>query len=555
VAFLSKTNDVLITHFIYAFFLAFIIALFSVGGLLKSVKALTEGTIKLRKGQLGISLPVYTNDELGDVTEAFNEMSATIKEYTEELSKKDLYINTMFDPLWVVDTDNIVIDINPSFTNLFGYERAKAIGMHLYDFFDAKNRKIMEEQMKQRDKGISCIYEISIKNVYGVNMPVLLSGAPIIKSGKIAGKVGVFKDFREQKAFRENMANIILDSIPDGVYTVDLKGVITAINDAAAEKLGLSKTAVIGMPCSRVIAHTDNEGNLLCGSNCPMTRTMRENNIIREETYLNIGEKTMPIILTCSPLVESSGKIAGAVQVFRDISKEKEIDRMKTDFVESVSHEFRTPLSAIVGMSEMIMEHDVEEPKTGEYLQTIHSEGIRLSEMVSQLLNISIIEHGQVSPESELLNLTEVINSGIKTFAIEKIIKEKNGSIVFKPENEQFLYVGDKNRLKQLIINLLENSLIYSDDGVNIFISLERSNNDIIITVKDTGWGIPSDDLPNIFKRFYRGRHGKMVKGTGLGLSLCEEIIKLHKGSLAVISELGKGSEFKITLPAKENMN
>jgi len=515
------------------------------------VKNLKDGVIKLRKGHLETYLPLYSNDELGEVTEAFNEMSATIKEYTEELRKRDLYVNTMFDPLWVVDNDNIVIDINPAFTNLFGYEREKAIGMYLYDFFDEKNRKIMEEQMKQREEGISCIYEISIKNVYGVNIPVLLSGAPIMKNGKLVGKIGVFKDFREQKAFRENLANTILDSIPNGVYTVDLKGVITAINSAAADMLGLSKTAVIGMPCSRVIAHTDKEGNLLCGMRCPMTRTMRENITIREEVFLSIGEKTVPIMLTTSPLLESSGKVVGAVQVFRDISKEKQIERMKTDFVEYVSHEFRTPLSAIVGMTEMLIEHDIEEPRISEYLETIHSEGVRLSEMVSQLLNISAIERGHVRLDEELLDLNEVVNSCIASYSVRKLIKDKSAHIEFVPENEHFSFMGDKNRLKQLLLNLIENAATYSDDGVKILISLHHINNNIIISIKDTGWGIPSEDIPHIFKRFYRGKHGRMVKGTGLGLSLCDEIVKLHGGTITVESNLGKGSEFKATFPVK----
>ena len=238
----------------------------------------------------------------------------------------------------------------------------------------------------------------------------------------------------------------------------------------------------------------------------------------------------------------------GVVQVFRDISKEKEIERMKTEFVESVSHEFRTPLSAIVGMTEMLIDGEVKGERAMEYLKTIQSEGVRLSEMVSQLLSISTIERGAVKIEKERLDLNEVIASTVCPY-IEKSIKDKGANIRFEPHEKEVPFVGDKNKLKELITNLLDNALTYSDDGVEVLISLEDTGNNIVISVKDTGWGIPPEDLPHIMKRFYRGRHAKRIKGTGLGLALCDEIAKLHGGRIEVKSELGRGSEFRIILP------
>jgi PAS domain S-box-containing protein len=325
------------------------------------------------------------------------------------------------------------------------------------------------------------------------------------------------------------------------------------MNSAAERILGIARGVAVGMPCSKVITHTDQDGRSLCDQ-CPMAVAMK-GEAIRVETTLQIGGRLASLLITCSPLFTPDGRISGAVQVFRDISEEKEIERMKTDFVESVSHEFRTPLSAIVGMTEMLMDHAVKGPKKDEYLKTIYSEALRLSDMVSQLLDISTTEHGHIHFERELIDLNDLISSCISTYEAKKAVKDKGAVITFTDRRRDAAlhpFFGDKNKLKQVIINLLDNAVTYSDDGVRVVVELDTQNKDTIISVNDSGWGVPPEDLPHIFKRFYRGRHSRTLKGTGLGLPLCEEIVKLHGGIITVESELGKGSKFVMTFPAEE---
>ncbi len=551
--YITKMHKTIIGFSVLAFFSALVFALFFIRGILRSARNLHDGVTKMRKGETDVSLHVYSTDELGEVTEAFNEMSSTIHEYTEELKKKDLYINTMLDPLWVFDIEDLVIDINPAFTVLLGYEKADAVGMCLYEFFDEKNRKILQTQAKNWEKMLSHTFEVEIKNIYNTNIPVLISIAPVLKDKKMIGKVGVFKDFRAQRALRENMSNIILDCIPDGVYTVNMEKVITAMNSAAEKILGVPKNVAIGRPCSKVIIHTDQEGKSLCDQ-CPMSIAMK-GEAIRIETTLQIGGRLTSLLITCSPLFAPDGKITGAVQVFRDISEEKEIEQMKTDFVESVSHEFRTPLSAIVGMTEMLMDDAVKGHKKDEYLNTIYSEALRLSDMVSQLLDISTTEHGHIHFERVLIDLNALISLCISTYETKKTVKDKGAIITFADHRKDAAlhpFFGDKNRLKQVIINLLDNAVTYSDDGVRVAVELNTQNKNTIISIKDSGWGVPPEDMQHIFKRFYRGRHSRILKGTGLGLPLCEEIVKLHGGTITVESELGRGSEFVLTFPALE---
>ncbi len=1010
----------------YGFFLSFILSLFFARGILRPLKNLSTGVKRIKDGDLDIELPILTVDEFGEITNTFNDMTATLKSYTEDLKKKDLYISYMLDPLWVVDEDNIVTDINPAFTRLLGYERAEAVGRPIYDFFDVENQAIMRHQIEEkREKGISDIYEITIRAKDGSGIPILMSGSPILEGERVIGKIGVLKDFREQKKLRDElreaneyletimdsiedtlividrdfrvvaanqaiyhqaggkdkavgqrcynlthglprpcwpdeeecpvkmvfeagrtfrtihehltpsgkrfyeilacpikdergevyqvielmrdvtdrkmleddiiqrnkelsainsiatvlnrslnqdeiigevlnrlidlfkmdgggvflfdesrkelfcvhhkgisddfvkqigrvkygadipgrvaatgqpittldlskdprvergvlkhsgikgycctpvkgkeriigvfclfsykthiftpeeerilnsigdmtgvsleniklydrmrglyeflktrreleqgllmrlsdrlvsalnmqemmdssvslakdsikadfawllmldaagnlilgsvrddtimggihtiiypketssfeayaiehgspigmaideetrfyicpavkekgfksvlaiplivgqralgvlsiyfysrrdfeeeelhfiqlitgvlaltlersdlyermliekgMAEIILQSITDGVYTLDKDGCVTSINMAASNILGVSPQQAIGRPCREVISHSDEEFMILCGGECPIGSTLLNEVPSRAELILRRGDKEIPLLVSCSPLLDPKGEPIGAVHVFRDITKEKEIDRMKTDFVRAVSHEFRTPLSAIVGMTEMLLGEEVKGERSKEYLKTIYQEGQRLSHMVSDLLDIAKIERGKIALKEVDIDPVKLIEASVQPFI--SMAKEKNIELSYNVEDGTPELKGDADFLKQVIINLISNAMIYSDSGAKVWINIKPVDNTVEISVKDTGWGIPEDELPHIFKRFYRGRVKERIKGTGLGLSLCHEIVKLHGGDIRVVSTVGKGSEFTVIIP------
>ncbi|RMF99568.1 MAG: PAS domain-containing protein [Nitrospirae bacterium] len=998
----------------YSFFAAFMLSLFLTRKLHQSLHSLSEGATKIRDGNLDIDLPVLSDDELGEVTRAFNEMAQSLKIKTEELKQKDLYIQNMMDALWVVNEADIITDINPAFTKLFGYERKDVIGTSIYNYFDEESERIVRKELEERRKrGISSTYQIRIISSNGTPVPVLITGAPIIKDGEIIGKIGIMKDFREQHRLLSELIEskehleTIMNNIQDSILIIDRDYRIVRANRASMRQYGPD---IVGKRCFEVSHHlsrpcwhegeecplqhvfsegevfrhihehfsstgekrfeeivaspiTDSSGNtveiiellrditdrkifeeeisrrnreltllnsissivhrslkadeVLSGTidklidtlqmdgggffildekarvlNCTyhrgiseefvkevgrvklgddipgrvaltgelittsdisrdrrITRSLlkhsgikgyccipvkgkerilgvfclfsyrnfnfseddirllrsvgemtglalenirlyeqmkdlfqlhKERRVTEQESLLSLSERLSTALdvsevieatsnliktvlradilifwsfsydekleLACSlgieppfrsiqfdtltpethvvdshtslnirslldedrlsgisylkdegvnsllvypvfigdrligvftmgrktpsefkeddihllriitsmfavslersnlyesrivekglaeavlntitegvcvvdtdgritsgnrslerlleqplmnllgldlrdivsqqggdpsiidsalngeeargeislvegdqmktleinalPLITPQGEIYGAVQVLRDITREREIDRIKTDLIRSVSHEFRTPLSAIVGLSEMLIDRVVSGDRAESYLETIHNEGVRLSNMVSDLLDISRIESGKVHLKREDLDLVSILSSIEKL--LSKEFQKKGISFSYHVDDAARFINADEERIKQVLMNLIDNALKYSDPSATIEVSGRLENSYVIIEVRDTGWGIPPEDLPHIGERFYRGRHGRVSKGTGLGLSLCKEIIGMHGGNLEIKSTQGEGTTISITIP------
>jgi signal transduction histidine kinase len=241
--------------------------------------------------------------------------------------------------------------------------------------------------------------------------------------------------------------------------------------------------------------------------------------------------------------------VTGVVNLIRDVSREKEIDRMKTEIIRSVSHEFRTPLSAIVGMTEMILEGDIDDSRTKKYLSTILSEGVRLSNMVSDLLSIARIESGKETIKYKKIVVRDLLSKLSESFS--SLVEKKRAEIRFDVDEAAYI-VADEEKMKQLLTNLVDNSLMFSDDGCIVEIKVRDKREGLEINVSDNGWGISDEDMPHLTERFYRGRHGQKIKGTGLGLYICREIVAMHGGDMRIESKPGAGTRVLLSLPHRE---
>ncbi len=343
----------------------------------------------------------------------------------------------------------------------------------------------------------------------------------------------------EKRSIDRGLAEAILNAMSEGVCTVNTAGVITSANRSAERILETPATRIVGDDYSRIFDKP------LEGADCPVLKSLEGEEASAEFAPPKCGGKT--IHLSSLPLVNSSGAIYGAVQVFRDITKEKEVDRMKTDLIRSVSHEFRTPLSAIVGLTEMLIDGDFDDARAPKYLQTIYEEGMRLSDMVSDLLNISMIESGKGTLKISRIDFNEIVESVMRV--IEKAVSNKNINLVTEIAPSITDYYGDRGKLRQLLINLLDNAVKYSNPGCYINLRVRSSDEYVILEVSDTGWGIPESDMARLSEHFYRGVHGEKTKGTGLGLALCKEIVKIHRGSIDIKSRLNHGTSVTVTLP------
>jgi two-component system phosphate regulon sensor histidine kinase PhoR len=269
------------------------------------------------------------------------------------------------------------------------------------------------------------------------------------------------------------------------------------------------------------------------------------------------GGKTLEVnvvgILPSSKWIgKESEEGRGAVAVFHDITRLKELEKIRQDFVANVSHELRTPLTTIKGYAETLLEGALKEEVAAQFVQVIKRHSDRLEKIVEDLLILSKIESKEFQLRMESLSISDLIGD-VLDFLKEPLNKRKISVSVGEIPPTLLVY-GDRQYLEQVLINILDNAIKYGRDRGNIKISVnENPDGEIQVSVEDDGTGIPKEDLPRIFERFYRVDKGrsKELGGTGLGLSIVKHIVQAHGGSVWAESEITKGSRFHFTLPKR----
>ena len=234
------------------------------------------------------------------------------------------------------------------------------------------------------------------------------------------------------------------------------------------------------------------------------------------------------------------------VGVHVDISDKKELDNMKSELISTVSHEIRTPLSSVLGFTELLIERDLPEEKRNQYLELIHRESNRLKNLINDFLDIQRIETGGQKLDLEEINLDSIVNEVVELYEIHD---DHQFEVEF--ETEENRVIADYNKIKQVVTNLVSNSVKYSNKGSKILISINSNQERFKIEVKDQGIGIAKEEQKNLFERFYRSRSStkNQIEGTGLGLAICKKIVAAHGGEIGVESELNEGSIFYFTIP------
>jgi signal transduction histidine kinase len=223
-----------------------------------------------------------------------------------------------------------------------------------------------------------------------------------------------------------------------------------------------------------------------------------------------------------------------------------EIDKMKNDFISTVSHEIRTPMTAIKGWGETLKNVGDNPALMEKGLDIIVSETDRLSVMVEELLDFSRMQNGKIRIVNEEIDLLYIVEQVYNVYKQKAINEKINLSLNIGDETELNI-IGDRDRIRQVIINILDNAIKYTPENGNITISVARIQKYVKIIISDTGKGIPQKDLPHIKEKFYKADNN--VRGTGIGLAVADEIIKMHSGELNISSEPGEGTDVEIILP------
>lgn len=348
---------------------------------------------------------------------------------------------------------------------------------------------------------------------------------------------------------QKKQSTAILEATLDPLLVVDAFDQVQFINSAAEELLGISRQEVQRKSLGEVIQDEKLVQIFQQAREAESRAAKRrvEHAIARRVYAIALG----PVLAEGAV---DAGSRHGVVAHFRDITKERDASRHKSEFVAQAAHELRTPLSAISAYVEMLVDGEAGDEKTRtEYYEIIQTSARRLSRMIDNILNISRIEAGTVRIQKVPVAISMLVKQAADTLRPKAEQKKIQMSEDLAPVVDRVL--GDHDLLEQALLNLLSNAVKYTPEGGEIHVRMATADNrSVRIEVTDSGVGIPKEDLPRMFEKFFRVEANKsMAPGSGLGLSLVKQVVEtVHGGEISLSSEVGRGSTFKITLPLFE---
>ena len=359
----------------------------------------------------------------------------------------------------------------------------------------------------------------------------------------------------------ENERNI-LEKLPYGIVLIDYEANIVEANDFARKRLGFVEDAPI------TIADICNEALCLEDINsCPLLNA--DDDLLKPKSqqayFRDINGNDIPVLKTVIPIVYNERKVI--MEAFVDITdlretqlelvkakeKAEESDRLKSAFLANMSHEIRTPLNAIIGFTNILVSEDLDENLKADFRVIVEENTDNLLNLIEDILDLSKLESGTLSMNPQIVNMMNFV-SDISKNGKMLIDRMEKTQVEFITEIDPTIlqnYIFDSSRIKQVVLNLINNSIKFTDSGAITFGVNHSKERELLFYVKDTGPGIPELDNEKIFNRFYKSASSgdKLYAGTGLGLAICKNIIELNHGEIWYETEVGKGTTFYFSVP------
>lgn len=490
----------------------------------------------------------------GDITD-----KRLIEENLEKSEIKfKLLVETISQLIWISKADGKIEFFNRQWEHYTGISSAESIKDGLWEETIHKDdaRGFKDELIQSINSGKSFTKETRLRDINDDYSWFLAKAVPFYSAdGEILKWFGSFTNIEIQKqaeALKKSEEDFrqLAELIPEKINKANTDGKIFYLNESWLKYTGLSHNELKNRGLAKII-HPEQRWKFLkewknsldTGSNFEM-----------EIRFLNKTGDYCWHLVRAIPVKGEKGEIKFWIGATTEIQRIKEEEKRKDDFLKLVSHELKTPVTSIKGYTQLLL--DILKKRTDieldsiplrPSLERIDNQITRLTRLISEILDLSRLEENKMELQKEYFNLNEMVKECVQD--INYSITESNIEIF---ERGEFNIHGDKDRIGQVLINLITNGIKYSPDGKIIKISIfKASENQVSVSVKDRGMGIEEKDQKNIFQRFYRvsQKNGETYSGFGIGLYLAKEIIGRHKGSIAVNSKKGEGSEFVFTLP------
>lgn len=339
----------------------------------------------------------------------------------------------------------------------------------------------------------------------------------------------------------ENELKAILAHMVEGVILINKNEKIVVMNNPVYAMLNLRSKDAIGKPYWEVIRHDE--------INAILKEAFSEKKSLSKELTL-ISPQENHFLMQVSAVLTDEKNLSSVVAVFHDITEIKKLAKVRSEFVANVSHELKTPLTAIKGFVETLQEGAFEDKETSQkFLNIIQEHTQRLETLVNDLLNLSALESKETKLIIEQTPLKTLVESAMGL--LKKKLEDKKHRLLLKIPPALPPLLVDRSKMQQVFLNLLDNAIKFTPSGGTITVSAFQNHNSIRIDVQDTGIGIEQHHIPRLFERFYRVDKGRSreLGGTGLGLAIVKHIVQSHQGKISVQSTPGQGSTFTISLP------
>jgi PAS domain S-box-containing protein len=464
------------------------------------------------------------------------------------------------DAIFLVDATSKILYASPSVERMLGYKPEELQGTIGFNLVVPEDRGMTIRVLAEivvKPGGASTV-EARLIRKDKTTIWVEATGTNLLLDATINAVIVNFHDITDKKLSRDRMMRekvedeAMLASIGDGIIATDEMGRITMINQTACDSLGYKEKELIGTSIVEAIPMVDNTGKKIPPEERPITKILsggREIITIPSTNYVKKDGTTFPVRITLTP-INLSDMTVGTIEVFHDITKEKEIDKAKTEFVSIASHQLRTPLATISWyLEELIRKGDNLDEKQKKYFNEVYAASKRMITLINSLLNVSRIELGTYMVEPKETDLTKLIDQLVQD--LDSQLTKKHVSITKNYQSNLPLFLVDTKLLTIIMQNLIANAIKYSREEGIIEVKILYNNAEFLICVTDSGYGIPKNQQTKIFTKLFRADNARSIEpeGTGLGLYIVKEIVNATGGKIWFTSEENKGTIFSVAYP------
>jgi PAS domain S-box-containing protein len=481
----------------------------------------------------------------------------------QDLEASELRYRRLFetaqDGILLLDFETgMILDANKFLVDMLGYSKEQFLKKHLWEVGVFKNIAAYKSIFKtlQNKKNIR-FDDLLLKTKSGqkINAEFVANaykadGESVIQCN--IRDITARKHAEEQIVALKNRDEAILTSIGDAVFACDKDGNVLLFNAAAERLTGIPAKKALGYRYDKVITFLKESDEKPIGDF--VSEVIKRKEIIRNLNHTLLvatSGKKVPVINSIAPIKQDTGDVIGCVVSFRDVTVERDIDRAKTEFVSLASHQLRTPLTAINWNSEMLLSESTDKlsDRQREYIKQTYKASRRIVELMNALLNVSRLEMGTFIVETKDTDINKLAKECVRE--IKPQFSHKNISLHEKYDTTLGKIKADAKLVTIIFQNLLSNAFKYTKPGGKIILTIKKGKSEIIISVADTGIGIPKNEQDKIFTKLFRADNARQVDsdGTGLGLYIVKTILDSSGGKISFKSTERLGSTFKVQLP------